>query len=137
MSEQADELVRSGFSAVNRRDVLALLELCHDDIEWVPMRPSRAGTVYRGHSGVARAMDDLRDEFEELAHEPRDLTVVDDTVVVSGRLVAKERATGVRVDRAAGWLCTLRDDRLVRMQAFPDGDSALAAAGRSTAKTGK
>lgn len=137
MSERVVELVRSGFSAVNRGDVLALLELCHAEIEWVPMRPSRAGTVYRGHSGVTRAMEDLRDEFEEIAHDPRELTVVEDMVAVSGRLVAKERATGVRVDRAAGWLCKMRGDSIVRMQAFPDGDSALAAAGRSTATTGK
>ena len=135
MSERAVDLVRNGFSAVNRRDVLALLELCHEDVEWVPLRPSRAGTVFRGHSGVARAIEELRDEFEELTHEPRELTVLDDMVVVHGRLVAKERATGVRIDRAAGWLCTLRDDRLVRMQAFPDGESAQAAAGRSTAAT--
>lgn len=135
MSEAAIELVRSGFSAVNRGDVLALLELCHYEIEWVPMRPSRAGTVYRGHSGVSRAMDELRDEFEEIAHEARELTVVDDVVVVSGRLVAKERATGVRVDRPAGWLCTLHDGSIVRMQAFPDGESALAAVGRSAAAT--
>jgi len=136
VSERAVELVRSGFSAVNRGDVLALLELCHEDVEWVPLRPSRAGMMFRGHSGVARAIEELRDEFEELTHEPRELTVVDDMVVVSGRLVAKERATGVRIDRAAGWLCTLRGDRLARMHAFPDGESAMAAAGRSTAATG-
>ena len=130
MADPAVDVLQRGFAAFNRNDLDAVLEFCHPEIEWRPMRRSRAGTVYRGHDGVRQAMADIAEEFEELRNDPRDFTVIGSAVVVSGRLVAKERATGVRVDRSAAWMCELKDDRLVHMQAFPDGPTAQAAARR-------
>jgi ketosteroid isomerase-like protein len=129
VSEQSLDLVRRAFAAFNRRDVDAVTEVCHPEIEWRPMRESRAGIVYSGHEGVRRALADIDTEFEEVRNDPREMYAVGDAVVVVGRLLAKERASGVRVDRPAAWLCEVRDGLVVRMTAFPDGDSAMAAAG--------
>lgn len=128
MADPAVELLRRGFAAFNRSDLDAILEFCHPDIEWRPMRASKAGTVYRGHEGVRQALVDVSAEFEEVRNDPREFIPIGDAVVVTGRLVAKERATGVRIDRSAAWVCELRDQRLIHMQAFPDGASAEAAA---------
>jgi ketosteroid isomerase-like protein len=130
MSEQSLDLVRRAFAAFNRRHVEGLVELCHPEIEWRPMRASRAGTVFSGRDGVRRALAEIDDEFEEVRNDPRELLAVGDAVVVLGRLLAKERATGVRLDRPAGWLCAVRDGQVIGMTAFPDGESALAAARR-------
>lgn len=137
VSERSLDLVRRAFAAFNRHSVEGVLEVCHPEIEWRPMRASRAGIVYEGHEGVRRALADVDTEFEEVRNDPRELYAVGDAVVVVGRLLAKERATGVRLDRPAGWLCEIRDDLVIRMTAFPDGESAMAAAGgQSDVSTG-
>lgn len=126
--DPALELVRRAFAALNRRDDLALLATCHRDIEWRPMR--REGMLYRGHAGVREALSDVEEEFEHLHNDPREVSMVGDAVVVVGRLVAKERSSGVRIDRSAAWVCVIRDRLVGEMIAFPDGASAHAAAHR-------
>lgn len=136
MADARIETLRHGFAAFNSQDLEAILQLCDPEIEWRPMRTSRAGSVYRGHAGVRQALIDVTEEFEELRNDPREFVPVGDAVVVVGRLVAKERASGVRIDRPAAWVCVLRDDRLIHMQACPDGESAVAVAReRATAGT--
>jgi ketosteroid isomerase-like protein len=128
MDEQSIEFLRRGFAAFNRNDPEAVLEFCHPEIEWRPMRQSRAGAVYRGHAGVKQALIDVAEEFEELRNDPRDFVPIGGAIVVTGRLVAKERTSGVRIDRPAAWVCELREGRLGLIHAFPDGESAEAAA---------
>jgi len=128
MTEQGLAVVRRAFVAFNRWDVEGLLALCHHDIEWIPLRAPE-GRVYRGHAGVRAALEELAQEFEEVRNDPRDLRIAGEAVVVGGRLVAKYRGTGVRVDRSAGWVCHVREGRLARMEVFPDGAAARRAAG--------
>jgi ketosteroid isomerase-like protein len=128
MPEHALDIVRRAFAAFNRHDVDGVLEVCHPEIEWRPLRASRARTVYRGREGVERALAEVAAEFEEVRNDPRELFAVGDAVVVVGRLLAKERASGVRLDRPAAWVCTIRDGLVVEMTAHPDGEAALAAA---------
>ena len=128
MSEESVETVARAFAAFNRRDLEALLGACHQDIEWMPMRASRAGMVYRGHDGVRQALDDVAQEFDELYNDPRRWTDLGDRVVIGGRFVAKQRGTGLRIDNPGAWLCELRDGLLARVQAFPSEELALQAA---------
>ena len=128
MSEESFETVARAFAAFNRRDLEALLAACHPEIEWIPMRASRAGMVYRGHAGVRQALEDVEQEFDELQNDPRRWTDLGERVVVGGRFVAKQRGTGLRIDNPGGWLCELRDGLVARLQAFPSEDTALQAA---------
>ena len=129
MTSESMRVVERAFSAFNRRDEPALLALCHPDIEWVPMRASIHGRVYRGHEGIRAALADIGAEFEELRNDPRRWTdQPGDRVLVSGRIVAKERAGGLRVDIPGAWLGEIRDGKLAYMRAFPNEESALQAA---------
>jgi ketosteroid isomerase-like protein len=98
MTVESVELVSRAFSAFNHRDEVELLSLCHPDIEWIPMRSSAHGRVYRGHDGVREALADVGAEFEELRNDPRRWLDLGERVVVTGRLVAKERRGGLRID---------------------------------------
>ena len=128
MSGDAADLIARAFSAFNRRDENALLALCHPDIEWIPMRASLEGKVYRGLDGVRQALTDVAAEFEELRNDPRHFTEIGERVVISGRLVAIERAGGLRVDIPGAWLAEMRDGKVSYVRAFPDEDAATEAA---------
>jgi ketosteroid isomerase-like protein len=128
MTSESVELVSRAFSAFNRRDEAELLSLCHADIEWIPMRSSAQGRVYRGHDGVREALADVGTEFEELRNDPRRWLDLGERVVVAGRLVAKERRGGLRIDIPAAWLCEVREGKVAYLRAFPDEEPALSAA---------
>ncbi len=129
MSAPDQRLLARAFDAFNRRDETVLLSLCHPDIEWIPMRSSLEGHVYRGYAGVRQALSDVAAEFEELRNDPRHFTEAgENRMVVSGRIVAKERAGGLRVDIPGAWLGEVRDGKLALMRAFPSEDAALEAA---------
>jgi ketosteroid isomerase-like protein len=128
MDRDARERIGRAFTAFNRRDLPALLAACDAEIEWIPMRASVAGAAYRGHEGVRRALGDVQREFEELQIDPRHWAEAGERIVVSGRFVAKERATGLRMDSPGAWLCELRGTLVTRLEAFPSEEAALEAA---------
>jgi ketosteroid isomerase-like protein len=128
MSEENIALVVKAFAAFSRRDEQALLALCHADIEWIPMRASLEGKTYHGHDGIREALADIGTEFEELRNDPRHWVDLGDRVVVSGRIVAKERRGGLRIDIPGAWLCEIRDGLAAYVRAFPDEASAVEAA---------
>lgn len=55
------ELTRRAYKAFAERDLDALLELMHPQIEFVPATADLAtgGVPYRGHEGIARYLDDV------------------------------------------------------------------------------
>src|SRR5688500_15030372 len=126
MSAEARDTIARAFAALNRRDLTALVALSHPDIEW---RPLRAGVgPYHGHDGIRRALDDVHAEFDELHNEPRRWTELGDRMLVAGRLVAKERATGLRVDNPGAWIVEMRDGLIAHVEAFTSEAAALEAA---------
>jgi len=128
VTEEAREIVARAFTAFNRRDVPALLAACDPEIDWMPMRASRAGVVYHGHEGVRRALKDIEVEFAELQNDPRRWIELGERIVVVGRFVAKERTSGLRIDNPGAWVCELREGLVTRVQAFPSEEEAVAAA---------
>ena len=55
MSQENVEIVRRVSDAYNRRDVGAMLDELHPEVEWHPWLQLQLGggaTVYRGHEGV-------------------------------------------------------------------------------------
>jgi ketosteroid isomerase-like protein len=67
MSEEHVERFKRGLDAYNRRDIDALLEELHPDVEWHPVLDVVLGgrrTVFRGHEGVRRS---IQEEDEALA----------------------------------------------------------------------
>ena len=128
MSDDVEDLIGRAFSALNRRDEASLLAVCHPDIEWIPMRASLHGKVYRGLDGVREALADVAAEFEELRNDPRHYTELGRHVVITGRIVAIERDGGLRVDIPGAWLAEMREGKVAYVRAFSDEESAMKAA---------
>ena len=106
-------------------------ELCDPDVEWVPRLPmSTEGRAFRGRDGVRRWARDMGDAWNHVRPELEELHEVGDQVLAIVRTAWRGRVSGMDLATRVAHLWTLRDGRVTRMVAFPDAQSARAAADR-------
>ncbi len=128
MSQADVETIRAGLAALNRRDVEAMLATLRADVELVPARAVLEGSVYRGHEGLRRWLEDMGEDWDDFridAYEARDLD--EHRVLVVGRFHARGRSSGVMLDQPAAWVCEMDRGKVARMRFYADADAALAA----------
>jgi ketosteroid isomerase-like protein len=131
MSVKDVETIRAAVAALNRGDVEALAAALDPDVELVPLRAVLDGSVYRGHEGLRRWLDDMSEDwvgFQLGLEEVRELG--GGRVLVQASMRMRGRSSGVAVDAPAAWLCDMRAGRVRRIRFFADPAAALAAAGR-------
>ena len=131
MDDPLVDTTRQLFERFSRRDIAGLLELCDDDLEFLPVTAmvTGEGEPYRGHAGIIRYMADVARVWEELTVEPLEFhRAGDDTVVTVGRVYAW--GVGRVIDAPVGWLWRFGPDgRAVYGRVFESRRDALAAAG--------
>jgi ketosteroid isomerase-like protein len=99
-------------------------------IEWVPVAHSLlAVESYRGFDGVRRFWGEFLSTWESYKVEPLSFSDAGDQVAVEVRIVGRTRE--LEVDETRSSLLTLRDGRVVCVQAFADPEGAREAAGLS------
>jgi ketosteroid isomerase-like protein len=129
MSENENiELVRRAFEAFNARDLEALLEAVHSEIEFLPVTRALAneGRPYRGHDGIRKYFRDVAEVWQELRVTPRTYVELGDHVAAYGRVYG--RATdGTVVDSPADWIWTIRDRKILWACVYAKRDEALRA----------
>ena len=129
MSQADVETIRAGLAALNRRDVEGMLATLQPDAEMVPARAVLEGTVYRGHDGLRRWLDDMAEDWDDLRIEPDEVRGLEGgRVLVLGGFHARGKSSGVPLDQPAAWICELRTARWRACSFFADADAALAAA---------
>ena len=135
MSQENIEVMAFAIRTLNARDIDALDDLCHDDIEWHPALSAGGaveGAVYRGKGGMARYLEEVDAEFSEMRFEVEGFDPVgDDSVLYRGRMIARGSASGILLDAPLWGLWQIRDGKLFRGQAFLNEAEALEAAGLS------
>ena len=99
------------------------------DVELHPLRAQLEGKAYRGHDGVREMLADFDQDWEYVQVDAEEFRDADDEVVVLGRLHGRGRASGVELDVPMGFVWTLRDGKVVRIQSFSEQADALRAAG--------
>ncbi|HEX8854455.1 MAG TPA: nuclear transport factor 2 family protein [Thermoleophilaceae bacterium] len=131
-----DELravLRSGYEALSRGDVDAVLALLADDVELRDRAEAPEAGVYHGHDGARVAFQQTDDTFENYRIRPTaiELGPVRDggirNVVVVLRQEGEGRLTGVRVSEDIAHVLTLKDDVAIRLRVFSTPDEARAA----------
>ena len=106
-----------------------MLATLQPDAEMVPARAVLEGSVYRGHEGLRRWVDDMAEDWDDFhidLHEVRGLE--GGRVLVLGRFHARGKSSGVRMDQPAAWICELTAGKVARIRFYADADAALAAA---------
>lgn len=125
VSDDNVELVRSTYERFNARDAAALVEVMDPDGELYPYAiDERRAEGYRGHEGLSDYLGDVGRLFERFSVDINEIKASgDDAVIARGRLRGLTHE-GAEVDMAAAWLWTIRDGRVLRMQAHPTDPAA-------------
>jgi ketosteroid isomerase-like protein len=106
----------------------ALSAFLDPEIEWIPVTDSLlAVDRYHGFGGVRQVWGEFVSAWDEYRVEPREFHDAGDQVAVVVHIVG--RTHGLEVDDTRSSLLTIRDGRVVRVEAFAAPDAAREAAG--------
>ncbi len=125
-------LVRALFDAWNSDDLANVLPLVSEDIEWLEVEglPDALGVERRGREAVVSALQSLFETWQRYRLEPREVRDVgDDRVVAIVTEVARGRASGLEVASDWGYVMTVREGTLARVEAYRTPEKAFEAAG--------
>jgi ketosteroid isomerase-like protein len=133
VDERTLERLRRYYELWSEEKYAAARDLLFDpEIELIQPRELPGGTgVYRGYEGLERALREGLEAFDYYRPEPEQFAVGGDAVVVTVRLLARGRQTGMEVDARLGHLFVFRGERAVRWEIYLSPRQARAAAGLS------
>ena len=125
------EIVRRSIAAYNRRDLEALRELNHPELEldWSASRGLRARR-FEGVENVLRFYKDFFDTFDEIRLDPERLIPSGDLVVVPNTARMRGR-DGVETVARSALVFEVKGGRIAAIRLFQTADEALEAAGLS------
>ena len=117
----AEELGRRFVDAANRRDVDALVALCHPELELLPTMIVSQRAVYHGHDGLRRWVADVVEA--EVAYEARILRVRE----FGGDqfAVLAEVCLGDEVITRSALIARVRNDLIVRAKGYLSDEQTL------------
>ena len=125
-------LIRRAYRAFAARDVAALDEIAHPEIEIraVTAALARGGEPYRGLDGVAEYIRDVGAVWDELELLPAEFHQHDEErTLVFGRVRARRGST--LIDSPNAWLWRVRDGKVLSAEVYGDPDSAIALFGEA------
>jgi ketosteroid isomerase-like protein len=129
MSQENVETVRAMFASYTADDVDAVIDAAAEDIE---LRPALVGglegAVYRGKAGFRSFLADVDAAWDEWQIEIEEFHDLSDTVLALGRVQARAR-DGMKLEARSGWVCGMRDRKVVRFRSFASSAEALEAVG--------
>jgi ketosteroid isomerase-like protein len=128
MPQDAAQAVRSLTEAWNRKDIAALVDLLHPDVEWHDRASFPDAGVHRGRAAVERhllelaATVDLVWDVEEILEGP-------DGVVLCATLRGQGVESGASFEEQVYAAGIVRDGQLVRRESYSTRAEALRAVG--------
>jgi ketosteroid isomerase-like protein len=130
VSQEHVEIVRQMLVAFNEEDIERILALTHPDVE-IQISPSVSAEpdTYHGHAGMRRYMQSFQDAMEEIRFEAERLYDAGSAVVVTLRLTARGRQTGILVEQRSAGVWKISEDKLIGVRTFPSTGEALDAVG--------
>jgi ketosteroid isomerase-like protein len=138
------ELVRASMTEVNanlaaRADIgaaleheelpctAAMIDACDPEVEWVPLEGE--GKVFHGRGGIVSILESWYEAMEEWWVEPEEIVDAGDMLLMTLRVKARGRASGVAIEERGQAVFRMRDGRVLSCEEFSDLDSAREAAG--------
>lgn len=127
MASENLEIVRGGISAVNSRDLDAIVGYWTEDVvfDWSRSISPYSG-VYSGRPQVRRFLDSFFEAWEEVWWDPQELIeVAPDKVVIDNVVRGRGRGSGVEIQGRGGHVWTLREGKVSSVCLFQSRDEAL------------
>ena len=129
MSNENATLVRSAVEAYMRDGLAAVDDLWDPEIEFHEDPEFPESGVYPGARAVDAYFEQFRGHFEEFNFEIENAVEAGDKVLALVRLRMRGRDSAGHVDQRAGWVFTLRDGKVLRIEGYLDREEARRAAG--------
>jgi ketosteroid isomerase-like protein len=125
------ELVKSAFETWNRGEIDAFVNYTSEDVAWLEVsgRPEGGATERHGRERLREGLKSLFDAWESYRIDAERIEEAGDRIVAIVREVGKGRASGVEVDGRWGYLITVKNSEMVRIEAYRDAGQALRVAG--------
>ena len=99
MSQENVEAVYRAYEAIRRQDKEAFLREQHPDVEGVVHVMEAEGTIYRGHSGMRRFLDELFSIFPDWHPEVLETTDYGDIVLAKIRTAGRAAGSGIALEQ--------------------------------------
>lgn len=135
MSQENVEVVRRGYEALNAGRLEEMFALFDPQAEVKPgLDPDGMAGIdfrgtYRGVEGFLRFLSEISEAWDDPRWVPEGYEDAGDDVLVYIRFTAKGKSSGVEIVQQIAHVCTMRDGKLVRAEAFWDRAAAREAAG--------
>ena len=129
MSQENVEIVRRIYERLNRGDVDGVVELCDDDFLMDMSERVFNPDTYRGHDGIRRFYEGVREAWESYRWDVEEMRVAGDSVVAMLHCTAQSREGGPGVDWRVAWLWKFRRGKAVYLRFYRHQLEALEAAG--------
>jgi ketosteroid isomerase-like protein len=131
MSEENVEIVRRAVEAFNEGGLEAVGEFVTDDVEFHEPPEQPAPRVARGRDAVLEMWGEFESAWAAHRSEPEDIRAVREDKVLMLSVEHFRGRDGMDVSSPWGAVFTIRDEKIVRWQAFWDRKKAFEAAGLS------
>jgi ketosteroid isomerase-like protein len=127
VSAENVEIVERALVAWNRGELRLFGDVVAEDIVWLEVSGwiENEGQEVRGRELLLRNHRALLDSWETYRLELQETHAVADQVVAVVREVGRGRASGVEVDSLWGYVVTVTDGEMTRVEAHRDPETAL------------
>ena len=130
MTDENREVLRAGLAAINSGDIDRIVDFVDPQFEvTVPAELSAEPDIYRGPEGIRRYFETFQDAMEDIHFAAERSWEAGEHVVVSFRLTARGKQTGIPVEQRAVFVWTLRERQAIAVRAFASLPEALASVG--------
>ena len=130
--EALQRYLQDRIDALDDQALDRFMQACHPEVEFREDPKFPEGSVYRGRDALRAYATRFSGEFDAFSWEAEDiLDAGDDQVLVLLRVRGRGKGSGAEFDIRAGWLFTLAEARIMRVDAYLDRREALEAAGLS------
>jgi ketosteroid isomerase-like protein len=123
----AVEAIKGSYEALNRRDIDGTMAVLDPDAKWVEHSELPEAGSYEGRETIRDFLVKYLESWDEFEQQIEEVHAEQDCVLLFIRLTASGRGSGIDVQSRYAHLWSVREGRGVRVDAYYDRDSALAA----------
>jgi ketosteroid isomerase-like protein len=138
VSQDNVELVESALDAWNRGEIEAFAGLVPEDVAWVEVsgRPEGEAGERLGRDRMRQSLESMLEAWDSYRLEVERIDDVGDRILAIVREVGRGRASGLEIDGRWGYLLTVQNGKIARIEAYRDAALALEMAGLGESETG-
>jgi len=130
--ERTITALRGAYAAFNRGDIDAAVVPLDEHIEWSEPKEFPGGGTYHGREGAKRYLSQSRASLAEGTSEPVRFIPTGNRIVVFVHAHVRPRGSREWRDIDLADVYTIREGRIIQMQAFADRQEALRWAGAAS-----